>query len=81
MSPRLIRLQRNTMRVAVVLALVCFAGFRAVDPASAEYAEIEGSGSTWAYSIIQQWVADVSAQGMQITFNNNGSSQGRKDFS
>jgi phosphate transport system substrate-binding protein len=69
------------MRVAVVLALVCFAGFRAVDPASAEYAEIEGSGSTWAYSIIQQWVADVSAQGMQITFNNNGSSQGRKDFS
>jgi phosphate transport system substrate-binding protein len=64
-----------------VLAVVCFGAFRAMDPAAAEYAEIEGSGSTWAYTIIQQWVADVSAQGMQITFNNNGSSQGRKDFS
>ncbi|HEX3898474.1 MAG TPA: phosphate ABC transporter substrate-binding protein PstS [Mycobacteriales bacterium] len=81
MSSSLIRFRRNTLRLAVVLALVCFAAFRAMDPASAEYAEIEGSGSTWAYTIIQQWVADVSAQGMQITFNNNGSSQGRKDFS
>jgi phosphate ABC transporter phosphate-binding protein len=80
-SSSLIRFRRNTLRLAVVLALVCFAAFRAMDPASAEYAEIEGSGSTWAYTIIQQWVADVSAQGMQITFNNNGSSQGRKDFS
>jgi phosphate ABC transporter phosphate-binding protein len=69
------------LRVAVVLAMLCFSGYRVISPASAEYAEIEGSGSTWAYTIIQQWVADVSAQGMQITFNNNGSSQGRKDFS
>ena len=81
MNPSLIRLRRNTLRLAVVLAVLFFAAFRAMDPAAAEYAEIEGSGSTWAYTIIQQWVADVSAQGMQITFNNNGSSQGRKDFS
>jgi phosphate transport system substrate-binding protein len=80
MNPSLIRFRRNTMRIAVVLALLCFASFRWINPASAEYAEIEGSGSTWAYNIIQQWIADVSAQGMQITFNNNGSSQGRKDF-
>jgi len=53
---------------------------RPVGPASASYAEIEGSGSTWAYTIVQQWIADVSAAGMQVTFNNNGSSQGRKDF-
>lgn len=52
-----------------------------VGPASAEYASIEGSGSTWAYTIVQQWIADVSKSGMQVTFNNNGSSQGRKDFS
>jgi phosphate transport system substrate-binding protein len=80
-SSSLVRLRRSTLRIAVVLAVVCFGAFRAMDPAAAEYAEIEGSGSTWAYTIIQQWVADVSAQGMQITFNNNGSSQGRKDFS
>ncbi len=30
---------------------------------------------------MQQWIADVSKSGMQVTFNNNGSSQGRKDFS
>jgi phosphate transport system substrate-binding protein len=55
----------------------------AVAPASArtEYAEIEGSGSTWAYGIIAPWIAQVqAAYGMQITFNQSGSSQGRKDF-
>ncbi|HVT65677.1 MAG TPA: phosphate ABC transporter substrate-binding protein PstS [Mycobacteriales bacterium] len=81
MTANLIRLRRNLLRVAVVLALLCFSAFRYMDPAVAEYAEIEGSGSTWAYTIVQQWVADVAASGMQITFNNNGSSQGRKDFS
>ncbi|MGN6473418.1 MAG: substrate-binding domain-containing protein [Mycobacteriales bacterium] len=80
MNANLIRFRRNALRVAVVLALFCFSSFRFLNPAAAEYAEIEGSGSTWAYTIIQQWIADVSAQGMQITFNNNGSSQGRKDF-
>ncbi|UDY23000.1 substrate-binding domain-containing protein [Nocardioides sp. Kera G14] len=49
-------------------------------PAMAEYAVIEGSGSTWAYTIVEQWIADVSKSGLQATFNNNGSSQGRKDF-
>jgi phosphate transport system substrate-binding protein len=55
----------------------------AVSPASSatEYAEIEGSGSTWAYGIIAPWIAQVQAAfGMQITFNQSGSSQGRKDF-
>ena len=55
----------------------------AVAPAGAspEYAEIEGSGSTWAYGIIAPWIAQVqAAYGMQITFNQSGSSQGRKDF-
>ncbi|HVW80620.1 MAG TPA: substrate-binding domain-containing protein [Mycobacteriales bacterium] len=80
MNPSVIRLRRTTTRLAIVLALLCFSVYRTMGTASAEYAEIEGSGSTWAYTIIQQWIADVSAQGMQITFNNNGSSQGRKDF-
>jgi phosphate transport system substrate-binding protein len=55
----------------------------AASPAGAktEYAEIEGSGSTWAYGIIAPWIAQVQAAfGMRITFNQSGSSQGRKDF-
>lgn len=66
--------------VAVALAVVTLF---AAGPAGArtEYAEIEGSGSTWAYGIIAPWIAQVqAAYGMQITFNQSGSSQGRKDF-
>ncbi|RLV48444.1 phosphate ABC transporter substrate-binding protein PstS [Nocardioides mangrovicus] len=44
------------------------------------YAEIEGSGSTWSQVILQQWISDVNSLGMQVTYNGNGSSQGRKDF-
>jgi phosphate transport system substrate-binding protein len=66
--------------IALVLGLV--AVFAAAPAGAAtEYAEIEGSGSTWAYGIIAPWIAQVqSAYGMQITFNQSGSSQGRKDF-
>jgi phosphate transport system substrate-binding protein len=69
-------------RVGIVLALCCLSIVHGTgrSPAGSEYAEIEGSGSTWSYTIMQQWIADVSAEGMHITFNNNGSSQGRKDF-
>ena len=79
MKPRLPRL-------AVLRAFVLVLGLVSVvaaAPAGAapEYAEIEGSGSTWAYGIIAPWIAQVqSAYGMQITFNQSGSSQGRKDF-
>jgi phosphate transport system substrate-binding protein len=65
--------------LVLVLGVLALGVFRPL-PAFASYAQIEGSGSTWSYTIVQQWIADVSASGMQITFNNNGSSQGRKDF-
>ncbi|WP_300681118.1 substrate-binding domain-containing protein [Nocardioides sp.] len=66
---------------ALILALAVLAlGVLRPTAAFASYAQIEGSGSTWSFTIVQQWIADVSASGMQITFNNNGSSQGRKDF-
>ncbi len=66
--------------VAVVLAVVALL-VTAPAGAAPEYAEIEGSGSTWAYGIIAPWIAQVqAAYGMRITFNQSGSSQGRKDF-
>ncbi len=49
-------------------------------PAEAAYAQIEGSGSTWSEVILQQWIADVDANGMKVTYNGGGSSQGRKAF-
>ena len=30
--------------------------------------------------IVQQWISDVDALGMKVTYNGGGSSQGRKDF-
>jgi phosphate transport system substrate-binding protein len=49
-------------------------------PAQAAYTQIEGSGSTWSQGIVAQWISDVDANGMKITYNGAGSSQGRKDF-
>ncbi|WP_248581260.1 substrate-binding domain-containing protein [Nocardioides sp. InS609-2] len=49
--------------------------------ARAAYAQIEGSGSTWSEVIVQQWISDVDALGMKVTYNGGGSSQGRKNFS
>jgi phosphate ABC transporter phosphate-binding protein len=49
-------------------------------PADAAYSQIEGSGSTWSEVILQQWISDVDALGMKVTYNGGGSSQGRKNF-
>jgi phosphate transport system substrate-binding protein len=46
----------------------------------AAYAQVEGSGSTWSEVIVQQWISDVDALGMKVTYNGGGSSQGRKNF-
>jgi phosphate transport system substrate-binding protein len=73
---------RSATLRAVTLALGVVMLFAAAPAGAApEYAEIEGSGSTWAYGIIAPWIAQVqAAYGMRITFNQSGSSQGRKDF-
>jgi ABC-type phosphate transport system substrate-binding protein len=43
-------------------------------------AQINGSGSTWAYNAVNAWIGEVSAQGLRVTFNPNGSAAGRQDF-
>lgn len=73
--------RRGLSRLVLAVVLSTLVALRAAGPAGAvEYATIEGSGSTWSYTVVQQWIADVSSSGMRITYNNNGSSQGRKDF-
>jgi phosphate transport system substrate-binding protein len=67
--------------VLLVVSLVT-ATAALMPPASAadSHARIEGSGSSWAENAINQWIADVNAQGLQVVFTGSGSAQGRKDY-
>ena len=64
--------------VLVVLPAVTFPPPLA--SAADAHALIQGSGSSWAANAVNQWVADVKSQGLQVVFTPNGSAQGRKDF-
>ncbi|HEX4699826.1 MAG TPA: substrate-binding domain-containing protein [Actinomycetes bacterium] len=66
--------------IAVALLLVLLAAVGGASPAAATYTQIEGSGSTWSEVILDQWISDVDALGMKVTYNGGGSSQGRKNF-
>ena len=71
------------VRLAVAAALVLgSAALGASSPAHAgdSHALIQGSGSSWAENAIDQWIADVKADGLQVVFTGSGSAQGRKDF-
>ena len=71
--------------VAVLLAgalVVASALLGALAPASAadSHALIQGSGSSWAENALNQWIADVHSQGLQVVYTGSGSAQGRQDF-
>ncbi|HQY32734.1 phosphate ABC transporter substrate-binding protein PstS [Actinotalea sp.] len=70
---------RHAAAAAGLVALSLLVGIQS--PAWAAYGQIEGSGSTWSQVIVDQWIADVAANGMAVTYNGGGSSQGRKNFS
>lgn len=72
----------RTIRAAVafVLSLACIAAMPGTARATV-YAQIEGTGSTWSELIVQQWIADVDANGMKVVYTGGGSTKGRKDFS
>lgn len=71
-------------RVAAATLLVALGAGALVGPrlagAAAAHAQIEGDGSTWAQNAVNQWVADVSQNGLQVVFTGVGSAQGRQDF-
>ncbi|MGY2873397.1 phosphate transport system substrate-binding protein [Marmoricola sp. URHA0025 HA25] len=71
----------NRLRTVLLVAVVLWLATGLTTPAlAANYAQIEGSGSTWSQVILSQWISDVDASGMKVTYNGGGSSQGRKDF-
>lgn len=64
---------------AVVTALIGMAA--AAGPASgASHSLIQGSGSSWSANAVNQWIADVQSNGLQVVYTPSGSAQGRKDF-
>ena len=65
--------------VAFALSLACVAALPGAANATV-YAQIEGTGSTWSELIVQQWIADVDANGMKVVYTGGGSTKGRKDF-
>lgn len=48
--------------------------------ADGSHSQIVGTGSSWASNAVNQWVSDVSSQGLQVVFTSTGSATGRQDF-
>jgi phosphate transport system substrate-binding protein len=76
--PRRVRGRSRRLALVVATALIVVGG--GMVPAYADYSPIEGDGSTWSQVIVNQWVADVSANGIQVVYSGGGSSLGRKNF-
>ncbi|GII37750.1 substrate-binding domain-containing protein [Planotetraspora phitsanulokensis] len=73
------RIVRRTAHVIVALLLVILAPVSA-SPAWAA-TTVNGSGSTFAYVAIQQWMSDVARlKGLSVNFAPKGSTQGRQEF-
>ena len=72
-------MNRRRTTLTLVLALLALVPGMSAAHASV-YAQIEGTGSTWSENIVQQWIADVSSNGMAVVYTGGGSSKGRKDF-
>ncbi|MBV8237109.1 MAG: substrate-binding domain-containing protein [Acidimicrobiia bacterium] len=68
--------------LAAVVAAVAASTATTAAPARADgsHALIQGSGSSWSANAMNQWIADVQSNGLQVVFTANGSAQGRKDF-
>jgi ABC-type phosphate transport system substrate-binding protein len=70
----------SLLPVAVIVFATAIAGQPAASAADS-HALITGSGSTWSSNAVNQWIADVQANGLQVVFTGNGSASGRKDYS
>ncbi len=80
-APRGARTQRAAWAsVALASLLVLLLGTQGGAGAAAPTALIQGSGSSWAANAVNQWVADVNSQGVQVVYTPDGDAQGRTDF-
>jgi len=80
-----VHLRRRLRTSGAILALALVATVSsllgAVSPAAAtSYVPVTGDGSSWSAGALDQWIADVHADGIQINFTPDGSSTGRQSF-
>jgi ABC-type phosphate transport system substrate-binding protein len=71
--------RRRAMRSIAVVAIVvgAIAPLLGVAPAAAAVT-VTGGGSTWSQIAVDQWRADVAAQGITINYQGVGSTAGRQ---
>ena len=71
-----------TAAAVAAMVAVALAPLLAAEPAGAAVTPslIEGSGSSWAENAVNEWVADVASQGVQVVYTPDGDAQGRQDF-
>jgi phosphate transport system substrate-binding protein len=69
-------------RAALVALTALVASVSAAAPASAvvTHALIQGTGSAWAANAVNQWIASVQMDGLQVVYTANGSTAGQQDF-
>jgi phosphate transport system substrate-binding protein len=71
-----------TLRTVMVLVAGAMLAAWSTPGASAagSHALIQGSGSSWSANAVDQWIADVQANGLQVVYTPSGSANGRRDF-
>ncbi len=70
----------STALLSFVAVSTTLGGAGAPAQAAASRALIQGSGSGWSSNAVNQWIADVQPNGLQVVYTASGSAQGRKDF-
>jgi phosphate transport system substrate-binding protein len=71
----------NPRAAVVALGLTALTALSASPSLAADsHSPIAGSGSSWSANAVNQWVADVEPNGLQVVFTSSGSAIGRKDF-
>jgi phosphate transport system substrate-binding protein len=76
------RRRRPARTVAAAICAVLTLGLAAF-PTAAQAASsptVYGAGSTWVKNALDQWIADVSKQGLKISYNGIGSTGGRQQY-
>jgi len=73
----------RTRVAAAVSGLLAVLGLLLVGAAPAGatgYVPISGDGSSWSAGALDQWIADVHADGIQVNYTSDGSTTGRQNF-
>jgi phosphate transport system substrate-binding protein len=79
-NPTSVRIRRTVLAVALTAATAGMPAAGAGTAAVVPDVALEGSGSTFASKLIQQWTTDVGSLGLKVAYEGTGSSAGRKAF-